>query len=78
MDSSKLIINNSIKNEPIGETENFTWFISDIGIVALFKTNKNIPELKILSEALSISLDLSKEEKEFHLIGGEKIIVFYS
>ena len=78
MDSSKLIIKNSIKNEPIGETENFTWFISDIGIVALFKTNKNIPELKILSEALSISLDLSKEEKEFYLIRGEKVILFYS
>ena len=78
MDSSQLIIKNSIKNEPIGETENFTWFISDIGIVALFKTNKNIPELKILSEALSISLDLSKEEKEFYLIRGEKVILFYS
>ena len=78
MDSSQLIIKNSIKNEPIGESDNFTWFISDIGIVALFKTNKNIPEQKILCEALSISLDLSKEEKEFHLIGGEKIIVFYS
>ena len=78
MDSSQLIIKNSIKNEPIGETDNFTWFISEIGIVALFKTNKNIPEQKILSEALSISLDLSKEEKEFHLMGGEKIIVFYS
>ena len=78
MEVSELIIKNSIKNEPIGETDNFTWFISDIGILALFKNNKNIPELKILSEALSISLDLSKEEKEFHLIGGEKIIVFYS
>ena len=78
MDYSQLIIKKSIKNEPIGETDNFTWFISEIGILALFKTNKDIPELKILSEALSISLDLSKEEKEFHLIGGEKIIVFYS
>ena len=78
MDSSQLIIKNSIKNEPIGETDNFTWFISEIGIVALSKTNKNIPELKILSEALSISLDLSKEEKEFYLIRGEKVILFYS
>ena len=78
MNSAQLIIKNSIKNQPIGESENFTWFICEIGIVALFKSNKNIPELKILNEARGIALDLSKEEVEFHLIEGEKIILFYS
>ena len=78
MDSAKLIIKNSIKNQPIGESENFIWFISEIGIVALSKSNKNIPELKIFSEAQGIALDLSKEEREFHLIEGKKLIVFYS
>ena len=78
MDSLQHIIKNSIKNNPIGETDNFTWFISDIGIVALFKSKINISEDKILNEALNIALDLSKEEKEFHLIEGEKIILFYS
>ena len=78
MDSSELIIKNSIKDQPIGETENFIWFICDIGIFAIFKSNINIPENKILSEALFIALDLSKEEKEFYLIEGKKIILFYS
>ena len=78
MDSSELIIKNSIKDLPIGETENFIWFICDIGIFALFKSNINIPEFKILSEALSIALDLSKEERDVYLIEGEKVILFYS
>ncbi len=78
MNSSEIIINNSIKKKTIGETDNFIWFICDIGIIALFKTNKNIAELKILSEAFDMALDLSKEEKEFYLINGKKIILFYS
>ena len=78
MEASELIIKNSINNKPIGETNNLIWFISDIGIFAIFKRDINIPETKILNEALSISLDLSKEEKEIYFIEGEKIILFYS
>ena len=78
MDSSQLIIKSTIKNKPIGETDNIIWFIYDIGIVALFKSNKVIPELKIVNEALGIALDLSKEEKEYYSIEGKKIIIFYS
>ena len=78
MEVSELIIKNSIKNQPIGETKNLTWFICDIGIFAIFKSNMNIPEIKILKEALSISLDLSKEEKETYFIEGKKVILFYS
>ena len=78
MDSSELIIKNSINNQPIGVTENFIWGICDIGIFAIFKSNIIIPEIKILSEALCIALDLSKEEKEDYLIEGKKIILFYS
>ena len=78
MEASELIIKNSIKNQPIGETKNFIWFICDIGIFAIFKNNTKIPEFKILNEALSIALDLSKEEREFYLIEGKKIILFYS
>ena len=78
MDASELIIKNSIKNQPIGETKNLIWFICDIGIFAIFKSNLNISEIKILNEALTISLDLSKEEKEIYFIEGKKIILFYS
>ena len=78
MDASELIIKNSIKNQPIGESNNLIWFICDIGIFDIFKNNINIPEIKILNEALSISLDLSKEEREIYFIEGKKIILFYS
>ena len=78
MDASELIIQNSIKTQPIGETQNLIWFICEIGIFAIFKSNINIPMIKILNEALSISLDLSKEEKEIYFIEGKKIILFYS
>ena len=78
MDASQLIIKSSINDKPIGETDNFIWFICDIGIFALFKRNKVIPELKIVTEALGIALDLSKEEREYYSIEGQKIILFYS
>ena len=72
MEASELIIINSIKNQPIGETKNLIWFICEIGIFAIFKSDINIPVIKILNEALSISLDLSKEEKEIYFIEGKK------
>jgi len=78
MEASELIIKNSIKNQPIGETNSLIWFICDIGIFGMFKRNINIHEIEILNEALSISLDLSKEEKEIYFIEGKKIILFYS
>ena len=78
MDSAEFIIKKSIKDQPLEETENFIWFICDIGIFAIFKSNINIPDIKIFSEALCLALDLSKEEKEVYLIDGEKIILFYS
>ena len=78
MDPAEFIIKKSIKDQPIGETENFLWFICEIGILAIFKSNINIPDIKIFSEALCLALDLSKEEKEVYLIDGKKIILFYS
>ena len=78
MEVSELIIKKSIKNQPIGETESLIWFICEIGIFGIFKSKIDIPEIKILNEALSISLDLSKEEKEIYFIEGKKIILFYS
>ena len=40
MDSTSDLIIDSLKKEPIGETNYFIWFITDIGIVALFKKDK--------------------------------------
>ena len=41
MDSKTDLIIDSLKEEPIGETDHFIWFITDIGIVALFKREEN-------------------------------------
>ena len=41
MDSTCDLIIDSLKKEPIGETDHFTWFITDIGIAALFKREEN-------------------------------------
>ena len=70
----------SLKEEPIGETVHFVWYITDIGIAALFKENKNLKiyNLNVEKEAKNISLDISKEEKEYCEIEDKKLFLFYS
>ena len=41
MESTCDLIIDSLKEAPIGETDHFIWFITDIGIVALFKKEEN-------------------------------------
>ena len=41
MDSTSDLIIDSLKEEPIGQTDHFIWIITDIGIVALFKRDQN-------------------------------------
>ena len=80
MNSTNAFILDSIKDQPIGETGNFVWFITDIGIAALFKGNKDykIYNLNVDKEAKNISLDISKEEKEYLEIEDNKLFLFYS
>ena len=80
MNSTQGIILDSLKNHPIGETEHFVWFITDIGIASIFKGNEKfeIYNSSVGPEAKNISLDVSKEEKEFCEIEGNKLFLFYS
>jgi len=80
MDSASALIIDSLKERPIGETEHFVWFITDIGIVALFKRELqfNIYSLNAEIEANIIGLDISKEEKEYLKIKDRKLFLFYS
>ena len=80
MNSTHAFILDSIKNQPIGETEYFVWFITDIGIAAVFKGNESfkIYNLNVDKEAKNISLDISKEEKEYCEIEDVKLFLFYS
>ena len=80
MNSTHDFILDSLRDEPIGETIHFVWYITDIGIAALFKENKNLKiyNLNVEKEAKNISLDISKEEKEYCEIEDKKLFLFYS
>ena len=80
MDSTCDLIIDSLKEEPIGETDHFIWFITDIGIVALFKRAENFETYcsNVEIEANKIGLDITKEEKEFLEIKEKQLFLFYS
>jgi len=80
MDSTSNLIIDSFKEEPIGETDHFIWFITDIGIVALFKREENFEAYSsnVEIEANKIALDITKEEKEYLRIKERRLFLFYS
>ena len=80
MDSTSDLIIDSLKNEPIGETDHFIWFITDIGIAALFKREQNyeIYSSNVEIEANKIGLDITKEVKEYLKIKDKQLFLFYS
>jgi len=80
MDSTSDLIIDSLKEEPIGETNHFIWFITDIGIAALFKREQNyeIYSSNVEIEANKIGLDITKEEKEYLKIKEKQVFLFYS
>jgi len=80
MDSTCDLIIDSLKDEPIGETDHFIWFITVIGIVALFKREENFEtyNTNVEIEAKKIALDITKEEKEYIKIKERQLFLFYS
>ena len=80
MDSTSDLIIDSLKKEPIGETDHYIWFITDIGIAALFKRELNyeIYSSNVEIEANKIGLDITKEEKEYLKIKEKQLFLFYS
>ena len=80
MDSTSDLIIDSLKEEPIGETDHFIWFITDIGIAALFKREQNyeIYSSNVEIEANKFALDITKEEKEYLKIKEKQLFLFYS
>jgi len=80
MDSTRDLIIDSLNEEPIGESDHFIWFITDIGIVALFKRDENFETYSsnVEIEANKIALDISKEEKDYLKIKERQLFLFYS
>ena len=79
MDPLHSLIRESLNQKPIGESKNFEWFITEIGIAALMKRqNDNISFFDPIKEAIELDLDLSKEEKQLIKLDEKQIIIFYS
>ena len=80
MDSTCGLILDSLKDEPIGETNHFTWFVTNIGIAALFKGEENFETYSsnVEIEANKIALDITREEKEYLKIKERQLFLFYS
>ena len=79
MDPLHSLIRESLKQKPIGQSVNFEWFITEIGIAAIIKgQNKNISSFDPIKEAIELDLDLSKEEKQFIKLDEKQVILFYS
>tara|TARA_Y100001968_G_C19338538_1_gene708191 strand:+ start:359 stop:613 length:255 start_codon:yes stop_codon:yes gene_type:complete len=74
------LLEESLHQPPLGETKNFIWLTTPIGIAAL---NRNKSQLQpiyetAITEGLEISIDLSREEKEFHQTDKGMMLIFYS
>ena len=79
MDPLHSLIRESLNQRPLGQSKNFEWFITEIGIAALMKgQNKNISSFDPIKEAIELDLDLSKEERQFIEIDEKQILLFYS
>ena len=79
MDPLHSLIRESLNQRPLGQSKNFEWFITEIGIAALMKRqNKNISSVDPIKEAIELDLDLSKEEKQLIKLDEKQVILFYS
>ena len=79
MDPLHSLIKESLNQKSLGQSKNFEWFITEIGIAALMMgNNKNISSLDPINEAIELDLDLSKEEKQLIKFDEKQIILFYS
>ena len=78
MDPLHSLIRESLNQRPLGQSKNFEWFITEIGIAALMKGQNNISSFDPIKEAIELDLDLSKEEKQLIKLDEKQVILFYS
>ena len=73
------LIRDALNQEPIVQSKNFEWFITEIGIAAIMKEQKqSIYNLDPIKEAIELDLDLSKEERQIIMLDEKEILLFYS
>ena len=79
MEAIHSLIRDALNQQPIGQSKNFEWFITEIGIAAIMKEQKqSIYNLDPIKEAIELDLDLSKEERQIIRLDEKEILLFYS
>ena len=78
--NSSNLLEEALNQPPIGETDNFAWNATPIGIAAIYKgiAPSKPPYDQAIKEGAELSMDLSREEKEFHLTQKGLALIFYS
>ena len=81
VDDSVNLLEDSLTQPPIAQTKSFTWLATPIGIAALCRANAITPKPpfdEAVKEAFEVSIDLSREEREFHQTEQGLVLLFYS
>ncbi len=78
--NSSDLLEEALNQPPIGETANFAWNATPLGIAAIYKgiSPSKPPYEQAIKEGEELAMDLSREEKEFHLTQKGLAVVFYS
>ena len=78
--NSSNLLEEALNQPPIGETENFAWNATPLGITAIYKglATSKPPYEQAIKEGEELAMDLSREEKEFYLTQKGLTLVFYS
>ena len=74
------LLEEALNQPPFGETANFAWNATPLGIAAIYKgiSPSKPPYEQAIKEGEELSIDLSREEKEFHLTDKGLALIFYS
>ncbi len=78
--NSSILLEEALNQPPIGETDNFAWNATPLGIAAIYKGNApSTPPYELaIKEGEKLAMDLSREEKEFYLTQKGLALIFYS
>ncbi len=80
--STQELLEDSLEEPSIGQTEKFHWHATPIGIAALCKQQvSRLAETfyeDAIKEGLEVGLDLTREERESHYSSKGLVILFYS
>ena len=78
--NSTILLEEALNQPPIGETANFAWNATPLGIAAIYKGNSpsKPPYDQAIKEGEELAMDLSREEKEIYLTKKGLALIFYS